>query len=111
MHASGHWHVHQQNGYNPTWELRQDGKRLSGTAALNNDEGVRAGYKGAVTQALQGEFEGGHVTVRIAWPAKRDGSHSIGIYEGHLRDNRIEGHCHDEADPSHARYTWYAERR
>lgn len=110
MHSPSRWHVHQSNGYNPTWDLREEGGGLVGTAVLTSEEGLRAGYSGAVTQAFQGRLKGHELAVRIEWPAKRDGSHSVGVYKGLVHGDRIEGHCHDESLPNPPTVSWHAER-
>ncbi|MGE0241638.1 MAG: hypothetical protein AB7F09_08300 [Parvibaculaceae bacterium] len=75
----GRWQVHQENNYNPIFDIQLHGDHFHGTASLNQEEGLRAGYGGAVTQGFDGHFhQGGEVHIRINWPPKRDGSKSIG---------------------------------
>lgn len=109
-HVNGRWQVHQGDGYNLTWELRCEGRRLSGTATMGPDDGVRAGYFGTVTQELEGELEGDDILVKIRWPAKRDGTHSLGIYKGEVHDGRMHGRGHDELWPNRPPTDWHAER-
>ena len=107
----GRWHVHQQNGYNPIFDVHVHGDHIHGTASLDAAEGLRAGYAGAVTQALEGHFHPhGEVHIRIVWPAKRDGSHAIGNYTGHFHQDHLHGTCFDELDPRHPGAEWHAER-
>lgn len=110
MHIQGRWKVEQANNYHPTWELQQSGHHLSGVATLTPEEGVRAGYHGAVSQAFEGRYDDGRLNVVIHWPAKRDGSRSVGHYEGALLGERIEGHCHDDSVPGMPDYHWHAVR-
>jgi hypothetical protein len=112
-HVLGRWQLHQQNGYNPVWELRHEGGRLCGTLYMTNDEGARAGYYGPITQSFDGELEGDHLEVRIVMPPKREGitpPRSIGVYKGTLCGDKIEGHCHDELAPNYPVFNWHAER-
>jgi hypothetical protein len=107
-HGASRWHVSQDNGYQMTWNIHRDGHRLSGQALLPNDDALRAGYAGAITQEFHGQIEQDELRVRIVWPAKRDGSHAIGIYKGRMHSGKIEGLGHDELDPRHPVYPWHA---
>ena len=108
MHEKSRWTIHQGNNYNPTLDLHLVGDKLTGIAHLTSEEGVRAGYAGAVSQPFEGHVHGDRVKIKIVWPAKRDGSHSIGVYEGRVCDDKIEGRCHDELNPGYGTYDWYA---
>ncbi len=109
-HGASRWQISQDNGYRMTWEIHRDGHRIHGTAVLPHDDALRAGYAGTTTQGFEGEIDDGELRLRIAWPVKRDGSRSIGIYKGRFHGGRIEGHSHDELDPRHPVYPWHAVR-
>jgi hypothetical protein len=103
------WNVHQGNNYHHVWELRRLGSGLDGMVHVGHEEGLRAGYGGALSQRFQGAIEGDQIAVRIVWKAKRDGTRSVGNYRGTLTGNRIEGTCFDENDPKRPRYRWNAD--
>ena len=95
----------QSNGYAPTFNLRQTGENLTGTATfLTRMSGINLPLRGIVRGSFKGNFL--DLTVNWEWANKR----SVGIYTGSANNNGLlEGRTYDREAPR-SQATWYSDK-
>jgi hypothetical protein len=97
LDISGTWKTSQGNNYHVTFDFKQSGTTLTGSATLPADEQRRAGYSGP-TGVVAGTVKGDKLDLVVTWPARADGTVVKGRYYGDVKDGKIaKGKAYDLA--------------
>jgi len=109
--VTGTWPSAQTNNYHVTFQLKQVGTKVSGTAINPPGEAARLGYK---TGPISGTVMGSHIVLTVHWQkSSTDGIAHIGRYPGTITSGHIAGnHATDLAIPGpHVAWTAHGPTR
>ena len=96
--VTGTWPSAQSNNYHVTFQLKQVGTKVTGTATNPPGEAAKLGYK---TGPIKGTVTGSHIVLTVRWEKSSiTGVSDIGHYPGTITSGHIAGnHASDLALP------------
>jgi hypothetical protein len=96
--VTGSWPSAQSNNYHVTFQLKQVGTKVTGTATNPPGEAAKLGYR---TGPITGTVKGSHVLLTVHWEkSSLTGISHIGRYPGTITRSHIAGnHASDLAAP------------
>jgi hypothetical protein len=89
-HVSGAWQVTQTNDYSPTFNLEQNGTKITGTEVLSTQDEARGDYTGT-TSTLVGTIHGTTIDIIVTTPPKSTGVVVKGEYVGTISASTTSG--------------------
>lgn len=94
---NGEWVFAQNNGFNTTFHLRQDGTELSGDASYISLKS-KSQSEAVGSKSLTGTFDHGTLIIRVEW-----NNGAVGVYTGGISaEGRFAGAVKDDANPGSA---------
>ena len=96
--VTGSWPSAQSNNYHVTFQLKQVGTKVTGTATNPPSEAAKLGYK---TDPITGTVKGSNIVLTVHWEKSSiTGISHIGHYPGTITSGHIAGnHASDLAAP------------
>jgi hypothetical protein len=96
--VTGRWPSAQSNNFHVTFQLKQVGTKVTGTAIVPPSEAASLGYK---TGPINGTVKGSHILLTVHWEKSSiTGVSHIGRYPGTITSGHMAGnHASDLAVP------------
>jgi hypothetical protein len=89
--VTGSWPSEQSNNYHVTFQLKQVGTKVTGTAVNPPSEAATLGYK---TGPITGTVKGSHIVLTVRWmKSSVTGLTHIGHYPGTITSGHIAGNA------------------